>query len=435
MTYLKANEWDEDLREKSIGSLWGFEDHLLYLQAQRKLNQQTSNPRVDVYLTLSTHGPWEYPKKMHFQEILKNKTIQNKSLSEEQKKNIFKYININGCYFYSDWAIQQLMESYKKRDAFDNTIFIITGDHIPFAKQFGGYENYHVPLIIYSPMLQSGRKMKGVVSHRDITPTFLSLLHNNFNIKTPEDVAWLNIALDTSLKYNANTFSPLQLIDHTLGGIMYKKYIFCEEIVQELVDGIPRKVNNPEIFQQMNRLFSLYKSLDSYIFNNDALIDSNPLHKKSRKEVINFVDTISEKSHFIKKNNLLMVEGPEGHKTTLYFDNSQAYPIGFLKYDIPTNIEILIVEIEFSIYIKNDDSDKTIKVVTAVADNDQLLLYKSEELSVDKHNQWYTFKNKALCSKETLASFEGNPVYSVYLWNNQNLEGYIDDIKVKVIVD
>jgi uncharacterized sulfatase len=274
MSYLKKDDWDQDIKDETIGAFWGYEDHLTYLQAHRKLNSVKS-PRLDVYLSLTTHDPFEYPNSSYFHDILKNKTIQNENLSEEQKKDIFKYLNTYGGFLYSDWSIQQLIEDYKKRDDFDNTIFIITGDHTPYAKQFAGYSNYHVPLIIYSPMLKSGRQMKGVVSHRDITPTLLSLLKNNYNIKTPSEVTWLNTALDTSLKFNANTFSPLQILDHSVGGVLYKNYMLCEGILEELTDGVPRKVDNPDILQKMNHLQSLYQSLDQYVLYNDALIKSN----------------------------------------------------------------------------------------------------------------------------------------------------------------
>ena len=279
MKYPKKDAWDEDIINKSIETIWGYEDHLMYEQALRKLSKIKSTPRTDVYMTLSTHDPFEYPNSLHYQNIIKDKVQKNKDLSEQQKTEIFNSIIVYGSFAYADWSIQQLIEGYQKRDDFDNTIFIITGDHHSFAKQLGGYSNYHVPLIIYSPMLNTNRNMKGVVSHRDITPTLLSLLKNNYNIKTPEEVTWLNTALDTSLTFNANTFSPLQIIDHTLDGIMYKNYILCENQLEELIDGTPHKINDKNILKQMKRLLFLYQSLDLYIGNNDALIRNYYAHK------------------------------------------------------------------------------------------------------------------------------------------------------------
>ena len=434
MSYLKAQAWDSDLKKESIDPSWGYEDHILFLQAHRTLNRQNSNPRVDAYLTLSTHGPWEYPRSSHFQKIVKNKITVNNKLSAQRKKAMLDSLDVYGSFVYIDWALQQLIEDYQKRNDFCNTIFIITGDHPFYVTQFAGYANYHVPLVIYSPMLKSGRHMKGVVSHRDITPTLLSLLHANYNIETPEQVTWLNTALDTSLTFNARTFSPLQLIDHSLGGVMYHNYILCEGMLEQFTDGTSKKINDPEVLQKMNKLLSLYQLLDSYILNNNTLIKPTCTLQTSQRVVVDIVDTISQSSYFAEKDKLPVVVAPNGGGIALYFDDSENYPIGLLNYKIPDNVETIVLDIEFRIFIKNSDRDKILKVVTDLSDRTTNSFYQAEVLDYDKHNQWYTFKHSITCRKETWATFQGKPVCKAYLWNGDNVEGYIDDIKVKVIV-
>ena len=429
MTYFKNDEWDQDIKNEKVETYWGYYDHLTYRQALRKLNRVKSSPRLDVYLSLTTHAPFEYPRCLYFQDVVKNKINQNNNLSKQQKRNILNSIDTYGCFAYSDWAIQQLIEGYKKRNDFENTIFIITGDHSCFATQFAGYSNYHVPLIIYSPMLKSDRKMKGVVSHRDITPTILSLLQNNYDLEVPKEVTWLNTALDTSLIFNAHTFAPLQLMDHSIGGVLYKNYLLCEDILEELTDGTPRKITNPDVLKQMNRLQYLYQSLDQYILNNNALIRNYYAHKnKSSKAVINIEDTIAKNSYFAEDSKLNVVEG-EGHKTTLYFDSSYLYPIKFLHFNIPDSIDMFRVEIEFMIYIKNEnDDDKYMNVVIDLHD----ISYKTDYLKIDKQNRWYTYKNTLTYTKELFGNLEKENYLKIYLWNPCGLEGYIDDIKVKV---
>jgi len=430
INYFKNNDWDQDIKNETIGVEWGFEDHLTYMQAHRKLERVKSSPRLDLYLSLTTHQPWDYPKSSYFQDILKEKVTQNNDLSEQQKKKLLNSSTIYGCFAYADWAIQQLFEGYKKRNDFDNTIFIITGDHSFSASQFEGYSNYHVPLIIYSPMLKSSRKMKGVVSHRDIPPTLISLLKNNFNIETPSEVAWLNTALDTSLTFRANTFSPLQTINHSIGGILYKNYMLCEGILEELTDGAPRRVSIPDIFQQMNRLLSLYQFLDQYVLNNDALIKSKYAHKhKSKDYIINIEDDISAESYFAKNSKLQVVNGPKGRKTTLYFDNSNEYPVNFLHLNIPDGMEDIEIEIEFMVYLVNKTVEsKRFNVVTDLAN----VSYKSDQLTNAQHNQWYTYKNNITYKKDMLELLGNERYLKIYLWNPDGLEGYVDDIKVRV---
>ena len=432
ITYLKDRDWEEEIVKNNIGAAWGYEDHITYKQAHRILNKITTSPRMDVYLSHSTHDPFEYPESSYFQNIIKNKTIQSNDLSEKEKKNILSSLKLNGSFAYSDWSIQQLMEEYKKRDDYENTIFIITGDHDVRTNQFRGYANYHVPLIIYSPMLKSGRNMKGVVSHRDITPTILSLLKNNYDIKTPNEVTWLNTALDTSLIFNATSFSPLQVIGHTIGGVLYNNYLFCEGILEELTDKGPQKIDKPEVLKQMERLQYLYQSLDLYILNNDALIRNFYAHKnKSAKTAIDIEDTIAAKSYFASSSKLPVLEGPDGHNTTLYFDDSSEYPIGFLNYEIPIGIEIFKVDIAFKIYAVNE-GDKHIELVADLLGTPH---YKVDYLKVDIHNSWYTYENSFIFRKEIWEQAENEPRLKIFLWNHNQLKGYIDDIKVKVVVN
>jgi hypothetical protein len=407
------------------------------LQALRKLNKQQTAPRTDIYLTLTTHAPHEYPRSSHFQDIVKNKIAQTSSLSEKEKDFIYNRLDIYGSYTYSDWAIQQLIEGYKNRNDFENAIFIITGDHHPYPQQFGGYYNYHVPLIIYSPMLNSNRIMKGVVSHRDVTPTLLSLLKNKFNIETPHETAWLNTALDTSLTFNANTFSPLQLIDHTLEGILYKNYMLCEGVLEEFTNDGIHKINNPDILQQLNRMLYLYQSIERYILYNNALLRNDDTQKhKQENVVIDIEDSVERESYFAKTSMLPIVEGPEGHKTTLYFDSDNLYPMRFLRFRVPNNeIEKFMVEIEFKVYIKSDVQNKNLKLIFDLKENDKSAKYHAEYLGDEKHNRWYTCKRMLIYQKELFASAENDYLLSVYLWNEHEVEAYIDDIKVKVITD
>ena len=426
MTYLKEEDWEQDIKDASIKIPWGFEDHLVYLQGIRKLNNINKKPRVDVYLSYFTHNPFKYPNQQHYQNLVKNKITQNKTLSEKEKKEMLNSIHIYASYPYADWALQQLFEGYKKRDDYENTIFIITGDHHVTAKQFGGYYNYHVPLIIYSPMLNTSRSMKGVVTHRDITPTFLSLLQNKFYADTPKEVTWLSSGLDTSIVFNAHTFSPLQLIDHSIGGVLYKNYLLCEDILGKFEDGVLQKNNNPELLSQMNRLLTLYRYLDSYVFNHDALIRNQKAYKyESANTFFNVEDAIAEESYYAKNSKLSVVKGPEKHKTTLYFGNSDLYPIDFIKFDIPDDIEELRVDIEFNIYVKNEGIESFYLVLDLSE-----LSYRWVVIDDDRQNKWYTCKHTVTYKKELWEHSGIKPLLKVYLWNPNELEGYVDDIKV-----
>jgi phosphoglycerol transferase MdoB-like AlkP superfamily enzyme len=50
--------------------------------------------------------------------------------------------------------LRGFFDAYSKRSDFNNTIFLITGDHrMPEIPMSDKIDRYHVPLIVYSPML------------------------------------------------------------------------------------------------------------------------------------------------------------------------------------------------------------------------------------------------------------------------------------------
>jgi len=432
LLFLKDDEWDEDINNESLHSKWGFEDHLIFRQALRKLEQENKHPRMDIYLTNSTHLPWEYPNYYLFQEKVKNNS-QFKKRPEAEKKKLYIY----GGYAYADWSLQQLMEGYKKREDYENTIFIITGDHHSLSSQFYGAFNYRVPLIIYSPMLKESRKMKGVVSHRDITPTILSLLRNNYNFDFPEEITWLNTALDTSIHFNANTFSYLQTGDGMCEGVIYNNYLYCEGILDELSENGYKRIENadPKIINKLDRLLTLFKTADYYIHKNDALLrkkQSNSLHKTT---VLNIHDTIAKRSHYAIRTELPVVEGPEGRHSTLFFDSICKIPINFFNYSfVDGDIESFIVNVEFKIFLEEGcRSDKLTLEIKLSKDNKHF--FNTFDYLYDvPPNMWYDYKFAFPFRKDFCEEFGEGCYMKVFLFNNKQ-KGYIDDINVSLTIE
>lgn len=99
--------------------------------------------------------------------------------------------------FYTDSAIGYFFEKVRKLRAFDNTIFVLTGDHgvwiFPDDQRFAGMVMrqevfFRSPLVFWSPLLKP-QVISLLGSHIDVMPTLLDLL----NIRLP------NAFLGTSL--------------------------------------------------------------------------------------------------------------------------------------------------------------------------------------------------------------------------------------------
>ena len=111
----------------------------------------------------------------------------------------------------------------EKRSDYNNTIFLITGDHrMPEIPMSDKIDRYHVPLIIYSPMLKRTAQMASVSTHFDISPSLLAYLQHNYKIKGPSLVSWMGQGLDTNRNFeNIHNYPLLQtktdMIDFIMG--------------------------------------------------------------------------------------------------------------------------------------------------------------------------------------------------------------------------
>ena len=78
---------------------------------------------------------------------------------------------------YTDWALGEFINEYKKRKDFEETIFIITADHaLPHFQGVDPYGKFRIPLIIYSPKNISPGRSKMFASQIDLFPTIIKLL-------------------------------------------------------------------------------------------------------------------------------------------------------------------------------------------------------------------------------------------------------------------
>lgn len=148
-------------------------------------------------MTLSTHNPFLINDEAKYTELFEQR-MDELRFNEAQKEEHRRYENQYASILYTDNAIRNFINSYKNREDFANTIFVITGDHrmpeIPMATKI---DRYHVPLIIYSPLLKRSQTFGAISTHLDITPSLLALLSHRYNIEAPKIATWLGEGLDT----------------------------------------------------------------------------------------------------------------------------------------------------------------------------------------------------------------------------------------------
>ena len=187
---------------------WGYGDNELFSNYFDYISDKPS-PRMDILLTLSMHSPFRIINQPFFERKVESR-IKELKLTTSQADFIHQYKSQFTTIMYFDDAIQRFMQKLSQLPSFKNTIVVITGDHrmpeIPISTQI---DRFHVPLLIYSPMVKRAKTFDAVVSQFDVTPTFVSLLRNSFHLPMPTYCSWIGFELDTSSTFRNRHVYPI----------------------------------------------------------------------------------------------------------------------------------------------------------------------------------------------------------------------------------
>jgi phosphoglycerol transferase MdoB-like AlkP superfamily enzyme len=263
----------QQLPSNSNGFSWGYGDREIFRKYLSDLKLQEREKRVDVLLTLSMHNPFKVPNQAHYNELFEKRMAQI-NLSEEEKKNNRLYTAQFATMLYFDDALSYFFREFSRLKSFENTIFVITGDHrmpeIPISTQI---DRFHVPLVIYSPLLTKGVKFSSLVTHYDVTPTLLSFLKNRLNLSLPTVTSWIGHGLDTYRSYRnlqnyplmRNTSEMMDWIgeDNLLSGSTLYRIYPNMNIEPEM---------NPERTEQLRQQFANYKAKNNFATRGNHLI-------------------------------------------------------------------------------------------------------------------------------------------------------------------
>ena len=78
---------------------------------------------------------------------------------------------------YTDWAVGEFINKFRKRKDFEETVFVITADHaLAHFQDDDPYGKFRIPLIIYSPKNINPKKSKLFASQIDLFPSLVELL-------------------------------------------------------------------------------------------------------------------------------------------------------------------------------------------------------------------------------------------------------------------
>lgn len=267
--------------EDEAGFSWGYPDKELFKKSM-ELPRDPKRPRMEVYMTFSTHEPFVPPRPEVYEGQVE-KILAKGIHRERTQKTIEKHKNVFATLLYADDALRYVFEAYKKRADYENTLFIVTGSHrLASIPQRNNLSPFHVPLMIFSPMLKAPRKMGAINSHFDVTPSLLALLEGKYPLKTPPKVAWMGSGLDMDIAFRGTKDIPLMRNKNEL-----KEYLSGEELYTDgQVFRIDAKMGLHNGFGvgDLEAKLKAFKSMNAYVTANDKIIPDSLALFGDRKE-------------------------------------------------------------------------------------------------------------------------------------------------------
>ncbi|MDQ4064231.1 MAG: LTA synthase family protein [Actinomycetota bacterium] len=153
-----------------VTNTFGYEDDIMLEPSEEWLRGRGGEPFMVEYFTGTGHYGYECSNlRTGFRDFVGDEELN-------------RYLN---CMPYLDSFVENIFDQYKKLGLYEDTIFVIFGDHGEGFGEHGRYlhgdtiyeEGIKIPLLIHDPKrFQEGERVEGLSNQIDILPTVLDML-------------------------------------------------------------------------------------------------------------------------------------------------------------------------------------------------------------------------------------------------------------------
>lgn len=265
----------------SNGESWGYEDQAVFGKMQEQQKPQ-NQPYFNMILTLSTHNPFLINNKDYYEKLY-NQRLNSGILTPEQKKWATAHKDQLISVLNADDAIKGFFKNYSKRPDYNNTIFVITGDHsMPEITLQSKIDRFHVPLLIYSPLLKESKRFYKTVSHFDIAPSILAYYRNNYQIKTPSTVTWVGRGFSADAEISKAGIPMMQSKNQLIDFVSEKYYIHDGKLFT-LKNLEEDPSDDAAAMSKINGRFNQYKSMNAKFYSTKKLMPDSVMVNFKKK--------------------------------------------------------------------------------------------------------------------------------------------------------
>jgi phosphoglycerol transferase MdoB-like AlkP superfamily enzyme len=377
-----------------IGST-GYADDVLFKRSLEVLNQFNKTPYISVYFTLSTHNPFMFEQKSMYDKLFENR-ISSMNIDPKIRETLHSAKNFLSSMLFADNCIREFINSYKSRPEYNNTIFIITGDHANGSVPTNNEIYYrHTPLIIFSPLLKQPEKFSCINTHNNIPQTLLALLNKNSLLsKFPDKVHWVGDVLDTAKEFRNIHTMPLVTRNYSVNNIIKNNWYCTGNSLYKIMPEMKlQQVRNDSVLNNLQKILKSYCLINNYVCQNNKLYDN---------------------VHTVKMT-------PVYSSKTYNENNVTNGSFSFLNFNIPKSFTgNLCYNLSFEIYCDSTKKSNLPLVVISLNDATGKGLYWGKKDIIadgqDKNNTWIRFNDDDIFNLENFDQSR-NLSLNIYLWN------------------
>jgi lipoteichoic acid synthase len=166
--FYSVENMDTEGFEKS--SYFGYEDDIMLEPSEKWLKEHKDEPFLATYLTSAPHHDYRAPQERYGRKEFTDYDLVNRYLNGVRNQDFF---------------LKNLFDQYKELGLYEDTVFVILGDH---GEAFGEHDRYQhdnvpyeeglrIPMLVHDPrQFQNGATLSGPVTQLDILPTVADLL-------------------------------------------------------------------------------------------------------------------------------------------------------------------------------------------------------------------------------------------------------------------
>jgi len=250
------------------GWTMGYPDDALYNRSFEVMDSLKHEPYLNIYHTGTTHMPYLFAQQDAYGKKF-DKKMQGIPNNNPIKKTLKETKQVLVTYMFSDDCLKAFFKRYAKRPEYNNTIFFIMGDHhIGSFPSTNGLDDYHVPLIVYSPMIKKPKKFYSVSSHNNIGPTITNLILSNYPQldHKPDEVHWLTDVIDTAQRFRNIQSMPFMEWSREITDYIYKDYFLSGKQLYKMDSNLNIiKIKNDSLKQHMTKLINNFKLINDYV--------------------------------------------------------------------------------------------------------------------------------------------------------------------------